>query len=64
MAYNPRHTLVRKRPEIVEDLHAAGIVVLAWTVDHPRDWAFLTEVGVDGIITNVPGDLLAWQAGR
>jgi glycerophosphoryl diester phosphodiesterase len=61
-AYNPRHTLLRDRPELVETLHAAGILVLVWTADHPQDWAFLTDVGVDGIITNVPGDLLDWQA--
>jgi glycerophosphoryl diester phosphodiesterase len=62
LAYNPRHTLLRERPELVADLHAAGMVVLVWTVDDPQDWAFLTKVGVDGIITNVPADLLAWQA--
>ena len=64
VAYNPRHTLVRERPDLIECLHAAGIVVLAWTVDQPQDWAFLTEIGVDGIITNVPDELLRWQESR
>lgn len=64
VAYNPAHSLLRQRPELVDDLHAAGIAVVTWTVDNPQDWDFLIEVGVDGIITNVPGDLLEWQAGR
>jgi glycerophosphoryl diester phosphodiesterase len=64
VAYNPRHTLIRDRPEVVDDLHAAGIAVVAWTTDHPGDWALLHQVGVDGIITNAPGDLLQWQAQR
>ncbi len=64
VAYNPAHGLLRDRPGLVEQLHAAGIAVLSWTADHPADWSFLSGIGVDGIITNVPGDLLEWQAAR
>lgn len=61
MAYNPRHTLLRERPELVGQLHEAGIAVMAWTADEPDDWSFLTGIGVDGIITNTPGDLINFQ---
>ena len=61
VAYNPDHRQLRERPEVVDQLHAAGIAVVAYTVDEPDDWAFLTDLGVDGIITNLPGELLAWQ---
>ena len=62
VAYNPDHRQLRERPEVVDELHAAGIAVVAYTVDEPDDWAFLTGLGVDGIVTNVPAELLAWQA--
>lgn len=38
--------------------HAAGVVVIPWTVDGPADIARLAGLGVDGIITNRP-DLMA-----
>ena len=63
-AYNPRHSLLRDRPGLVAELHVAGIAVMPWTADDPADWAFLTSIGVDGIITNVPADLVRWQAAR
>lgn len=34
--------------------HAAGRAVNVWTVDDPREIAFLAAVGVDGVITNRP----------
>ena len=59
--YHPDHRLLRGRPEVVEKVRDAGLTVVVWTADDPRDWATLTELGVDGIITNRPGELLAWQ---
>ena len=64
VSYNPDHRLLRDRPEVVGQLHAAGIAVVVYTADDPQDWAFLTELGVDGIVTNTPGELVAWQAAR
>lgn len=61
--YNPDFAEVLRRPGVVAELHSAGIATTPWTADSPDDWATLTDLGVDGIITNRPGELVAWQAG-
>ena len=38
---------------------AAGIQVIPWTSNTPRDWNRLIRAGVDGIITDDPGGLIA-----
>ena len=38
----------------VERAHAAGLPVLAWTVDEPADLDRVVDAGVDGVITNDP----------
>jgi glycerophosphoryl diester phosphodiesterase len=44
---------------LVEAAHAAGLAVYPWTVDDPERQRALVELGVDGIITNVPDVLVA-----
>jgi glycerophosphoryl diester phosphodiesterase len=44
----------------VERAHAAGIPVVPWTVNTPRDWERMVDAGVDGIITDDPAALIAW----
>ncbi len=39
----------------VTEAHAAGLAVNTWTVDDPERLRLLAAVGVDGIVTNVPG---------
>jgi glycerophosphoryl diester phosphodiesterase len=39
---------------LVESCHEAGLAVNVWTVDDPERMAELVELGVDGIVTNVP----------
>ncbi len=56
---------------LLDDAHAAGREVHAWTIDDPAVMARLIDRGVDGIITNEPAralsvrserqDLPAWQ---
>lgn len=41
--------------EMVQAIHARGLKVWAWTVDDPDEMSKLVEMGIDGIITNVPG---------
>jgi len=41
-------------PQVVELAHDAGLRVNVWTVDDPVRMVELAEMGVDGIVTNVP----------
>jgi len=55
-------------PEFIARAHAAGVVVMVWTVNLPDDMRRLLEWGVDGLITDRP-DLAVplvrdWYAGR
>lgn len=52
VAVNPWDPLVDA--ELVAAAHAVGLAVNAWTVDDPARLAQLAELGVDGLITNVP----------
>jgi glycerophosphoryl diester phosphodiesterase len=38
----------------IEDAHKAGIRVVVWTVNEPRDIARLVDWRVDGIISDYP----------
>ena len=40
--------------ELVELTHVAGLTINVWTVDDPARIEELAEMGVDGIVTNVP----------
>ncbi len=60
-SYNPECQALLASPEVIDDLHAAGISVITFTTNEPREWAALTDLGVDGIITDRPAELLAWQ---
>jgi glycerophosphoryl diester phosphodiesterase len=64
VTYNPYVGAVLERPEVVETLHAAGIAMMPWTSDDPEQWMALSDLGVDGIITNDPAALLGWQDQR
>lgn len=59
----PGIELVRKQPELVTRLRAAGHRVHVWTVDRPEDVELCLELGVEAIITNRPRDVLE-QLGR
>ncbi|MDW5597255.1 glycerophosphodiester phosphodiesterase family protein [Conexibacter stalactiti] len=63
VAYNPSWDAIRGKPEIVAALNAASIAVMPYTVDDPAQWARMRDEGVDGIITNKPGELTGWEWG-
>ena len=50
--YSPRYNLVYSSR--VSDAHAAGVLVIPWTVNDYDDMIRLVEMGVDGIITDYP----------
>lgn len=59
----PGIELVRRNPGLVTALRKAGHRVHVWTVDEPADVELCLELGVEALITNRPGEVLA-QLGR
>jgi len=50
------------RQDIVDDAHNAGLQVHAWTLDKPSQWAAALKMGVDGVVTGDPEELMiAWK---
>jgi glycerophosphoryl diester phosphodiesterase len=50
--YSPIYNLVYSSR--IEDAHAAGVLVIPYTVNKVEDMKRLVEMGVDGIITDYP----------
>jgi glycerophosphoryl diester phosphodiesterase len=46
-------------PEHIRQVHSRGLKAWVWTVDEPARAAELIEWGVDGLISNVPREMLA-----
>ena len=54
---SPEFSLVT--PAKVAAAHAAGIQVVPWTADTPKDWDMLIQAKVDAIISDDPAELMA-----
>ena len=54
----PHHLLVSARR--VRAAHAAGLRVITWTANHPRQWKRLIAARVDAIITDHPAALITY----
>ena len=54
----PYHALASARQ--VRAAHTAGLEVVAWTANRPRDWRRLIKADVDAIITDNPEALLSY----
>jgi glycerophosphoryl diester phosphodiesterase len=61
-AYNPDWRVLSARRGVVAELNAAGVAVMPYTLDDPNLWLQARDAGVDGIITNRPGELRGWIA--
>lgn len=51
------------QPEVIDELHAAGLRVIVYTLNSDTQWGRVTELGVDGIVTDDAGLLYSWQQG-
>ena len=51
-------------PDYVRRVHAGGRQVYVWTVNDPADIDLVLSLGVDGVITDRPTDVLARLARR
>ncbi len=60
----PGISLVRQRPALVQRLHARGYGVYVWTVNELADIDLVLRLGVDGIISDQPADVLAHRDKR
>lgn len=47
--------------ELVAALRARGISVVPWTPNMPQQWERLRQAGCDGVITDCPGEAVAWR---
>lgn len=47
--------------ELIAAAKKYGAKTFVYTVNHPDDWQLMKDWGVDGVFTDVPEQLLAWQ---
>lgn len=64
IAIMTRLEAVRERSWIVDDIHAAGLGLLVYTLNESPDWDRAVQLGVDGIITDQAGVLGSWMVER
>ena len=47
--------------EQVRALREAGMTVIPWTANRPRDWQRLRDIGCHGVITDLPAEAVEWR---
>ena len=61
---NPIGQLPNEMPGLAGRLRDAAYSVFPWTLDEPDEWGAAAGAGVDGVITNRPGQFRTWHAQR
>lgn len=60
--FNPSINFINR--DLVRAVARAGLKSYVYTVNHADDWQWLLELGVDGVFTDLPEQLQAWQPNR
>ena len=50
--------------ELIDDARRRGFKNWVYTVNEQDDWEWMVELGVDGVFTDKPAELMAFNAGR
>jgi len=53
---------ITSNPELVQEVHDAGLGILIYTLNESDTWSDAVALGVDGIITDRPAELGTWIA--
>lgn len=61
-SFNPDWTSLSSHQHIIGELNAAGVGVMSWTVDDPKEWTAMDAAGADGVITNKVAEHVAHRA--
>lgn len=48
------------REEVIEEAHSAALKVNAWTVNKRREWSMALKMGIDGLVTDDPEQLMVY----
>ena len=64
VAINPSYKGFSMRKSVVTEIMDNDLGVFVWTADEMNEWRELLGAEVDGIITNHPGRLQGFLAGR
>lgn len=64
VAINPSYKGFSMRRSVVTEIRDNDLGVFVWTADSMNEWRELLDAEVDGIITNHPGRLQGFLAGR
>ena len=62
-ALGPGVQILRERPDMVRQAHEQGLRVLVWTVNTTEDLDLVRSLGVDGVISDRPAQVLG-ELGR
>lgn len=54
--------VVLRAPEVIEQLHDAGLRIAVYTLNDDTEWQRAIDLGVDGIVTDEPRVLTKWLA--
>lgn len=59
-AFNPSLSFINR--DLVHAAKRAGLKVFVYTVNNEEDWVWLSELGVDGVFTDLPEQLKGYNA--